>query len=96
MFSAKPKTPRPTGCCAQQMKRFHSLTAGQPFDTNLIRGAAVPLTTPRKGFFDSLAGEARKPLPYLDISEYYAFSNPAFTSAVNSGCGLPGRLWYSG
>ena len=54
MFSAKPKTPRPTGCCAQQMKRFHSLTAGQPFDTNPVRGAAAPLTTPRKGFFDSL------------------------------------------
>ncbi len=54
MFSAKPKTPRPTGCCAQQMKRFHSMTAGQPFDTNPVRGAAAPLTTPRKGFFDSL------------------------------------------
>ena len=54
MFSAKPKTPRPTGCCAQQMKRFHSLTAGQPFDTNPVSGAAAPLTTPRKGFFDRL------------------------------------------
>ena len=54
MFSAKPKTPRPTGCCAQQMKRFHSPTAGLPVDTNPVRGAAAPLTTPPKGFFDSL------------------------------------------
>ena len=59
MFSAKPKIPRPTGCCAQQMKRFHSLTAGQPFDTNPVRGAAAPLTTPRKGFFDSLCRSGR-------------------------------------
>ena len=46
----------PTGCCAWQGR--HLPTAGQPVDTNTVRGAVAPPDNSPKGFFDSLTPRA--------------------------------------